>query len=121
MNDTNVVIISGRLTKDIEFINRDDFQISKFSVAINYSYKKNDEWQTETTFVDVSAWNKLAEIANRILHKGCSVNIEARLVQEHWQTADGANRSRLVLRADKINKVKDSPKHQAESTKATPF
>lgn len=119
MNDLNVTVVSGRLTRNPEFIDKGSFQIAKFSLAINYNYKKDNEWQTETTYIDCNAWNALAEIVNRIATRGAFVTLEGRLVQEHWQTTDGQARQKLTLRVAKFNKIMDAPK-KAESQQELP-
>lgn len=109
MNDINMVVLTGRLTKNPEFLDKGSFQIAKFSLAVNYNYKKDNEWQTETTYVDCNAWNALAEIVNRVSTRGCLVSVEGRLVQEHWTGQDGKARNKLTLRVAKFNKIKDAP------------
>jgi single-strand DNA-binding protein len=54
------------------------------------------EWVDEATFIDVTLWNRTAEIAAEYLGKGSSVLIEGRLKLEKWET-DGQKRSKLKV------------------------
>ena len=54
--------------------------VTSFSAAANREWKNaNGEKQKETTWVRVSCWGKLAEIANQYLHKGQLIYLEGRL------------------------------------------
>ena len=68
---------------------------------MNDRVKKGDQWQDETTFVDVTLWARTAEVANQYLNKGSSVLIEGRLKLDQWEK-DGQKRSKLRVVADKM-------------------
>jgi single-strand DNA-binding protein len=57
----------------------------------------------ETTFVDVTLWARLAEIASEYLSKGSPVLIEGRLKLDTWDDKnDGKKRSKLRVVGEKM-------------------
>jgi single-strand DNA-binding protein len=57
----------------------------------------------ETEWVNVEAWERLAEQCNSYLHKGSRVLITGSLRTDSWQDRDtGQNRSRMYVRADDV-------------------
>lgn len=76
--------------------------VANFSLAISHRYKKNDEWQEETTWLTVTAWRELAENVAASLQKGSRVIVTGRLQQRSWETQDGERRTVIELLADEI-------------------
>ena len=55
-------------------------KLAKFSVATNESYRNaNGEKVTETTWHNLVAWGKVADIAEKYLTKGKEVAIEGKI------------------------------------------
>jgi len=102
MADLNRAILIGRLTRDAElkFINNGT-AVSKFSIAVNRSVKRNDNWESEANFFDVTLWGRQAESLNQYLLKGKMVGVDGELRQDRWQQ-DGQNRSKVEVIANHI-------------------
>ena len=115
MPQLNTCYLQGHLCREpeIKFVGESGTPLCQFAIAHTRNYQRNGEWQKETTFLDVKAWGTTAEKA-ATLGKGDEVIASGRLVQERWTTADGAQRSKLVLVADKIDAV-GAPKAAASS------
>jgi len=66
----------GNLTRDpeIRYVGS-GAAVTKFTIAINAKSKSSED----TTYVDIVAWDKLAEACNTYLCKGSSVLVEGRL------------------------------------------
>lgn len=61
MTDINSVILVGRLVKDAEVKTFDSgFAVINFTIATNRSYKKNEEWIDEASFIDCKYFSKSA-------------------------------------------------------------
>ena len=76
----NSVNIMGYVTGDIELRHTPNGNpVANFGVALNRRYRQGEEMKQETTFVDLVAFNRTAEIANEYLGKGRPVAIEGRL------------------------------------------
>jgi single-strand DNA-binding protein len=65
-------------------------KLAKFSVATNESYRNaKGEKVTETTWHNLVAWGKVAEIAEKYLTKGKEVAIEGKLINRSYTDKDG--------------------------------
>ena len=102
MNNSPSVFI-GNLTKDpdVTVLGGGTTKLS-FGIAVNHSYKKNDEWVEETSFFNVIAWRKVAEDAATLLQKGLGVIVSGRLIQRSYETPEGDKRYVVELIADSI-------------------
>jgi single-strand DNA-binding protein len=100
----NKVIISGRLTRDAEVrYTPAGSPVSTLPIAINRSYKSQDgEWRSEATYVNVVAWDRLAERAGQQAKKGAAVMVEGRLQSRSYEAPDGGRRSVLEVRAERL-------------------
>lgn len=94
MKSVNKVILIGRLGKDPEVRYTQGGQpVANFSVATEESWTdKNGVRQSETTWHQVVAWNRLAEMAGQYLKKGRLVYIEGRIQHRQWEDQSGAKR-----------------------------
>jgi len=100
-SDKNIVTIDGNITKDpVLKYTANGTAICTFSIASNRFYKKNNEFEKETSFFDVQAWSSLVLDVNE-KSKGQAVSIQGRLKQDRWQQG-GQNRSRIVIVANDI-------------------
>ena len=121
MPPTNYIIISGRLTRDpdLKFI-ASGKAVCKLSIANSRHYKdKNGEKAEETSFVDVTCWDKTAEWAGE-LKKGRPVMVEGRLKQESWEDKEGNKKSKLGIQAQSVTPLDwdekgDKPEPRRES------
>lgn len=65
-------------------------KLAKFSVATNESYRNSKgEKVTETTWHNLVAWGKVADIAEKYLTKGKEVAIEGKLINRSYTDKDG--------------------------------
>lgn len=104
MNGIPVTLV-GNMTRDPEFKALNNGALLIFSVATERGYRGRDgEWVSQTSFVDVKAWSRVAEDAGTpgLLAKGVPVIVTGRLEQESWEAEDGTKRSKLVVVADSI-------------------
>ncbi len=109
MANTNVVIIAGNLTRDVEVkYAKSGSAFANTTVANNERVKKGDEWVEKTGFYDVTFFGKTAEVAGQYLHKGSKVLIEGKLDYQQWET-DGQKRSKACIIANKMQML-DSKK-----------
>jgi single-strand DNA-binding protein len=75
----NKVILVGNLTRDpeIRYVSSGSAAVTKFRIAVNPN--KRDAKPEDTTYVDIVAWERLAETCNTFLKKGSPVLVEGRL------------------------------------------
>ena len=97
MASFNKVILVGNLTRDPELrVTGTGLSICKIGLAVNRSYTSKDgESKDETTYVDVDAFGKQAEILGKYMQKGRPLMVEGRLKLDQWESNDGQKRSKL--------------------------
>lgn len=100
----NKVIIAGHLTRDPETRNtQSGATVCAFGVAINERYRGKDGTpQDKTVFVDVTAWNKTADLIAKYLRKGSAVLVEGALSLDQWDAQDGTRRSKTYVTAQTV-------------------
>ncbi len=100
----NKVFLIGNLTRDPELrYTPSGIPVVSMRLAINTQFKdKSGERKTETCYVNIVAWNRQAELCNQFLSKGRRILVEGRLQSRSWATSDGAKRSVIEVRADRI-------------------
>ena len=100
MPNLNKVMLMGNLTRDPELrYLPSNTAVVGFGMAINRQWRSQEgEQREETTFVDCSAFGKVAELINQYLKKGRPVYVDGRLRYEQWQDKQsGANRSKISV------------------------
>jgi single-strand DNA-binding protein len=97
MPSYNKVILMGNLTRDPELRYTPSGQaVADFRIAINRrSRTPEGERRDSTTFVDVTAWGRQAELINEYFSKGSSILLDGRLSLDEWTGDDGQRRSKL--------------------------
>ena len=94
---TNLTILTGRITKDLELKPAGQTQVTNFSLAVDNPFKKDD-----TSFFDVAAFGKTAQLLNNYCGKGSKILIEGNLKQDRFQDKEGNNRSVVRVIANRI-------------------
>jgi single-strand DNA-binding protein len=99
MASYNKVILMGNLTRDPDLrTTPKGSQVAQFGLAVNRNYR-NAEGNTvdETTFVDIEAFGKQAEVIGKYLSKGRPIFVEGRLKLDQWESKEGEKRSKLKV------------------------
>lgn len=117
VSDTNITIISGRLTRDPEA--RGGGKVAALSVASNRWYYRNGERVEETLFIDASAFGYEAEACIGKLQKGDSVQLEGRLVFRQYTDRNDVKREKVQLEASRVTSPKFRTKRD-DSDQAAP-
>jgi single-strand DNA-binding protein len=95
----------GRLGADVEMrYTPQGSAVSTFRIAVGRSYKSADgNAHDETEWVQVVAWQKLAELCNQYLRKASRVYIEGRMQTRSWEDAtSGEKKYRTEVVAEDI-------------------
>ncbi len=97
MASFNKVILMGNLTRDPETrVTANGNTICKLGLAVSRVYSTRDgERREETTFVDIDAFGRQAEVITKYMRKGRPLMVEGRLKLDQWETNDGQKRSKL--------------------------
>jgi len=98
MANFNKVILAGNLTRDPELrYTPKGTAVARIGIAINRTWKNEaGETKEETTFVDVDAFGRQAEVIAQYLKRGRPILMEGRLRYEQWDDKQtGQKRSKL--------------------------
>jgi single-strand DNA-binding protein len=104
MADINRVVLTGRLTRDVELRTiPSGTSVAQFGMAVNRR-RKNDagEWVEEANFFNIVVWGRQGENCANYIHKGSPVAIEGRLQSRSWETEDGQKRNVVEVVADNV-------------------
>src|SRR3954463_4167957 len=104
MNIKNHVQLVGHLGANPEIkILENGTKLARFAVAINETYNtKKGEKVTNTQWHNVVAWGSLANIAERILHKGTHVTIDGKLISRIFSDKLGNKRTSTEIVANEL-------------------
>jgi single-strand DNA-binding protein len=105
MPNLNQVNLIGNITRDVETrYTPQGTAIVDVGLAINRSWKNDQgQKQEETTFVDVTLWARMAEIAAQYCHKGDPLFVSGRLHRDTWDDKQtGQKRSKLKVIGESI-------------------
>ncbi len=98
--NVNICIIGGRLTRDPELrFTPKGVAIANFGIATSRKFKKDDGSENEETlFLDVTAFQKQAELVGQHFKKGSPIFIKGRLKLDQWDDkSTGAKRTKISL------------------------
>lgn len=111
INASNMVTISGGLTRDPEY--REDIGLVTFSIGVDNAGREGG--QTASGFFDIDVWTKdtkfspaflgeyvVKALGEKTLAKGSRVNIIGRLKQDRFETKDGSKASRVTITAENM-------------------
>lgn len=106
MRGFSKAIITGNLTRDPELRNTPNgASVCSFSVAVNRVFRDSSgNQQEDVSFIDCSAWGKLAEMISQYAKKGSGVLVSGRLDQRSWEDkTTGQKRSRVEVVVEDFN------------------
>jgi single-strand DNA-binding protein len=94
MASFNKVILLGNLTRDPELrYLPNNNPVVEFGMACNRKFKDaQGQEREEVMFIDVSAFQKPAEIINQYCHKGDLLFVEGRLKLDTWEDKNGGGK-----------------------------
>jgi single-strand DNA-binding protein len=100
----NKIIVIGNVGRDPELrYTANGKSMVKFSLATNHRFQdQNGEWQEQTEWFNVIAWNQLGERVMERIQKGSQAYIEGRLQSRTWTGNDGKERKDLEIIANTI-------------------
>lgn len=120
----NKTILLGRLTKtpEIRFSQINNKKVATFTLAVNRKYVKQGE-ERQTDFINIVAWDKLADFAEKYLTTGLQICLSGRIQTRNY--TDNNNQKRYITEviseeiyfADSIKKVEENaPLEETQNT-----
>jgi single-strand DNA-binding protein len=113
VQNINVVVISGNLTRDPELRQTPSkTSVCKLRVAVNTRRKDgvSGKWIDKPNYFDVSVWGAQGENCATYLAKGRPVAIEGRLDWREWEAKEGGRRQRVEIVADSVQFLGSRPR-----------
>ena len=96
----NQTVLTGNLGADPEiFYSSEGNPVASFNIAFRSSKKK-------TGWIKCVAFNKLAEVTEKYLHKGARIGIIGTLDQQKWETDEGVTRNSYQLITNSLEFIK---------------
>ena len=99
--------------------------VANFSVATTHRIKDSSgNWQDETTWHNVTAFGRTAEIVRDYLNKGSKVYLEGRIANESWEK-DGVKHYRTKIIVNEIvllsgkSESPSAPAYQSQTSAPT--
>ena len=122
MSNMNRVFLMGNLTRNPELRKTPSgISVSDLGLAVSEKYRnKAGEVVESVCFADIVVWGRQAETCGQYLAKGAPVMVEGRLQLDQWQTDKGEKRSRMRVRADRVQFLNRSRHGNEERQAASP-
>lgn len=108
--NVNIVVESGRLTADpvVKYL-QSGTAVCNFSLANNYSVKRNEKWEQVANFFNCVVFGKQAENLEKYCKKGKALTITGELRQDRWDDSQtGQKRTAVKIMAKTIEFHGDS-------------
>ena len=119
MANLNKVLLLGNVTRDPEVrYTPKGSAVCDLGIAVNRAYTTDSgEKREEVTFVDVTLWGRLGQVAQQYLRKGSPVYIEGRLQLDTWDDRQtGQKRSKLKVVGEHLQLLGSRQDNEAVSS-----
>jgi single-strand DNA-binding protein len=106
----NTVKLIGNVGNEVNVLTFDNGKKASFSLATNETYtnKKNEEVKN-TTWHNVVAWGKVAEVCADLVSKGKLVSIEGKLNYRNYVNKENKTVYVTEIIANKVTEVEAKP------------
>ncbi|MAT70386.1 MAG: single-stranded DNA-binding protein [Planctomycetaceae bacterium] len=113
--DLNLCQFIGRLGKDPEIrYTASGDAVASFSIAVNKSWTRGSDKEQRTTWVNVVAFRKLAEIMGKYLRKGSRIYVSGEFSVRTWEDKEGARRYTTEIIANQMQMLDEKPASSGE-------
>lgn len=124
MASFNKVIVVGNMTRDAEVrYTPGGTAVAEIGLAVNRQWfdKASNSRREEVTFVDVTLWGRMAEVAAEYTSKGSQVLIEGRLQTDSWEDKNsGQKRTKLKVIAETFTMLGSKGGQRSETKQEQP-
>lgn len=113
----NKAIVQGRLSTEPEIRStKSGKSVANFNVAVDRSYRRGEEFETQTTFIKVVVWGDLA--TNLAFKKGQNVWVEGVLRNTSYTDKNGVQRYSMEITAESVTEAGTGKSKTAGGTTA---
>ncbi len=117
----NKVILIGRTTAVPQMrYTQSGKPVCSFSIAVNRNRRSSsDSGQQDVDFIDIVAWQNLAEICAKYLDKGKLICVEGRLQVRNYTANDGSKRKAYEVIAGDMQMLSPKNAHPQDVPNST--
>jgi single-strand DNA-binding protein len=102
MQDINVVILTGGLTKDVTIRNTQNGYFYSFSLGFNKSEKdRQGNWKEKSLYRDCTFYSK-SQFYGNTLKKGTKVCVKGLLDTDEWTDQQGQTKKKDFIRVEEL-------------------
>lgn len=99
----NKAILSGNAAAAPEVKELSGKKAASFRIGITEKYKDtSNQFQEKTEWINIIAWGKTAEVAEKYVSKGSTVLVEGKIQNRKWVDRDGNTRYVTEISATNI-------------------
>ena len=99
----NHIVIMGRLTRDPERRETGTgTPVTSFTLAVDRRFKSKDSGERKADFINVVAWDKLADFVSKYFIKGKMAAVSGRLEVREWTDKENNKRWSTEVIADNV-------------------
>ena len=111
----NRVVLTGRLTKDVELrATPSGANVASFTVAVDgFGRDQNNNPVNQASFINCVAWNAQAKFISTYCKKGSLVALEGRLQTRSYDRKDGTKAYVTEVIADRVENLSPKDNNQA--------
>ena len=97
----NKVVLMGRLTRDPELrLTKTNKSLAQFTLAVNR--RRSKDGTTGADFIQVVAWEKLADFCGKYLRKGQQISLVGKNTSRTWEDAEGRKHYSMEVVANEM-------------------
>ncbi len=119
----NIVILEGRLVKDIEVrYTSNEVAVGNFTIAVNRKFK-NANGEYDTDFIDCIMFKEQAENVQKHVHKGDLISVQGRLQKRSYEDKEGAKKyiTEVVVERVSFLALKNQEETVSEKNEENPY
>lgn len=110
----NVVILIGRITKDIEVrYTEKQLAVSNFTIAVRKDFK-NANGEYESDFINCVSFGNISEYLNKYANKGDLVAVNGRIQTRNYEDKDGHKKYITEVFANKVTLLSHKKEQENE-------
>jgi single-strand DNA-binding protein len=106
MQGINRIILFGRIGSEPELRRTGKGKaVCRLGIAVPRAIRKDDGWEEEVEWFNVTVWEQQAETVCRLASRGAACLVEGRLSNNHWEDAQGQKHRDMDVVADRVHFV----------------
>jgi len=118
----NLIVLSGRATRDAELKSVGNSQVCTIRMVSNKRIKQRDgEWVEKPMYIDAECWGQRAEFAAKHVKKGTVLSVTGELEQDEWGEGENKRQKHKVYVSYdlQVDRFADQDRKSNQGTPAT--